>query len=575
MKKFVYIIVVLFLSCTTELIEYEADLDVIIVEEINSCLDESNISKAFQLLVYYEDITGGSEQLDESKIKLHSLMTTKLNEYILNEDWSNFFILYQNLEILRFNTDEYQYNNYLYQYLIKDTSAILSKSGVFLGEDELDYSKLSSDQLVDLEIEYNKVSPSSDYPKLVSELNSRNTYIKSDIGNNEYIDGSITVFVNKGISFQNGVGTQDIVVGSGFFIDKLGYAVTNYHVVESLVDTEYEGVANLYIKLNGLIDKIPAKIVGWDKVLDLALIKVSHIPEYVFSFAKDNDISIGDRVLALGSPGGLGSTVTSGIVSAKNRSLLEIGSVIQIDSAINPGNSGGPLIDNNNRVTNVVFAGIEDFEGINFAIPVKYLKNKLQELYMGGEVKHPWLGAGLVYRKNSIEVVYVKPKSPAFYLGLNKSDIIVSINEKKFSSIIDIQDYIMGFNIGEIVKVNFKRGSSYYEKYMTLGERPKVIMESIITGDTSDKLYIPLFGMDIRYTGKILWNKEYLINDVYPGTIADELSLQVGDIIEVKDWEYNKDLKSVILQFVIQSKKEGFWEKSIQVAAPINVNFFI
>ncbi len=81
--------------------------------------------------------------------------------------------------------------------------------------------------------------------------------------------------------------------------------------------------------------------------------------------------------------------------------------------------------------------------------------------------------------------------------------------------------------------------------------------------------------MDIRFTGNIKWNKEYQIQEVYSGTIADELDLLPGDIIEVKNWKYEEEYKVVVLQFIIQSQKDGFWEKVIQVVAPINVNFFI
>lgn len=576
MKKIsLYLLLILFLSCITTVEDFDISLDTLILEEIEETIEKSELFKVFQLLTYYENRTEDSSFLEMSRNNLNSLFPKKLNDHYINEEWNNFFLTYNNLKSLAFDLNEYDYNQILFRYIVEKTEKTLLKSGVILGESKLNYKELTDEELINLSGVYNNVSPVQDFEKLNNELFNRNILKLIDENTGNYIDGVITIFVNRGISFNDGIGSRDIVVGSGFFIDKLGYAVTNYHVIESMVDPDYEGLSNLYVKLNGSIDKVPAKVIGWDPILDLALIKVSAIPTYVYSFSSNDKLMIGEKVTALGSPGGLGSTVTSGIVSATDRVLLELGSVIQIDSPINPGNSGGPLIDSENKVSNVVFAGIEEFEGVNFAIPVRYLKQKLKSMYGGGQVKHVWLGAGVVYRKKLLEIVYIKPGSPAYYLGLEKNDKIKSINGRNFNSIIEIQDYLMGFSPLEIIDFQFIRDNNVINKKICLDERPDIAMDSIVNGDTSDHLYIPLFGMDIKFTGKILWNKEYLINDVFPGTIADELDLLPGDIIEVKNWEYNDEYKVVILQFIIQSQKEGFWGKSIQIVAPISVNFFI
>lgn len=546
-----------------------------ILDEINLTLDEGDLFKAYQLISYYEDQTADSGYLLEAKDRLSSLFPEKLRSNYDEKEWREFFVAYKNLEILGYDLSEYNIDEIKYNYIVETTPNKTYKAGVLLGENILDYSKLEKSQLQKLKEIYSNVSPESDYPELKKEFESRNYDWNIAEDSSNYIDGVVTVFVNKGITFKNGVGTSDIMVGSGFFIDKKGHVVTNHHVIESVVDPEYEGISHLYITLKDSVDKIPAKVVGWDKVLDLALLKVSSIPSYVYSFSSINTIDVGEKVVALGSPGGLGSTVTSGIVSAKDRNLLQLGSVIQIDSPINPGNSGGPLIDDNKRVTNVVFAGIEEFEGVNFAIPVKYLKKNLTSLYQGEDVKHVWLGAGLSYRKKKLEVIYIKPDSPAYYLGLEKGDIVESINGRKFEKISEIQDFLMDFEPYEIIEFEYSRDKKNFKKMVSLEERPKIPMESIIEGDTSDHLYVPLFGMDIQFTGKVFWNKEYKISDVYPGTIADQLELLPGDIIEVKKWEYNEEYEVVILFFIVQSQKEGFWEKPIQVVAPISVNFFI
>lgn len=580
MKKITTIVIlIIFISCTSNSGYVSKGrgrtLNEAILDEINMTIENGDLFKSYQLISYYEDQSSDKNYLRESKNKLELLLPEKLKQQFEEEKWDEFFVTYKNLDILGYDLSEFNIDEITYNYIVETTKTKIYKAGVLLGEEVLNYDSLTETQLLELKSIYRNVSPESDYPKLKDEFLRRKMDWDDDAQNDNYIDGVVTVFVNKGISFKDGVGTSDIMVGSGFYIDKKGHVVTNYHVIESVVDPEYEGISHLYIKLKDSVDKIPAKVIGWDKVLDLALLKVSAIPSYVYSFSSIDTIDVGEKVVALGSPGGLGSTVTSGIVSAKDRTLLQLGSVIQIDSPINPGNSGGPLIDEKKRVTNIVFAGIEEFEGVNFAIPVKYLKKNLMSLYNGDNVKHVWLGAGLAYRKNKLEVIYIKPDSPAYYLGLKKGDIVKSVNGKVFDKITDIQDYLMDFEPYEIIEFEYLSEDTIHKKKISLEQRPKVPMESIIEGDTSDHLYVPLFGMDIRFTGKIFWNKEYQISDVYPGTIADQLELLPGDIIEVKKWEYNDEYEVVILNFVVQSQKEGFWEKMIQVVAPINVNFFI
>lgn len=575
MRSILIVISIIFLfSCVTPEIEKEVFIDDLIIDEIEEGLKKSDLFEVYQLLSYYEIKMNDNSFLNNQKETLNRLLPIKLKKLLDNESWVDFFTTYNNLTKLGFDLSKYDYNKILYKYILSNTPTLLFKSGVLLGETLLNYAILTDNEIETLINIYSNITFEVDFPKLKEESLKRK--IKFDtFTNGNYLDGVITIFVNKGISFDDGLGRQDIVVGSGFFIDKKGHAITNYHVIKPLVDATYEGVSELYIKLNGENEKIPAKVVGWDPILDLALIKVSTIPTYSFALSEDDNLIVGDKVVAIGSPGGLGSTVTSGIVSAIDRTFLELGSVIQIDSPINPGNSGGPLINESNEVNNIVFAGIESFEGINFAIPGKYLKKSLLSLYRGGERSHVWLGAGVSFRKKRFEINYIKPNSPAFYLNLKKGDIIESINGKVFKSVVEIQNYFMDFYPNEIIEIKYRSGDNVYVKNVCLTSRPEMAMHSVIDGDTSDNLYIPLFGMDIKFTGKILWDKEYLISDVYPGTISDELNLNPGDIIKVKDWEYNDELKAVILQFVIQSKKEGFWEKTIQIAAPINVNLFI
>ncbi|HAK45645.1 MAG TPA: hypothetical protein DCO79_06970, partial [Spirochaeta sp.] len=176
----------------------------------------------------------------------------------------------------------------------------------------------------------------------------------------EMISGTVTIWVDRGIRIEKGVGYPDRVIGSGFYIDSRGYILTNYHVISSEVDTEYEGFSRLYIKYDKNEEKIPASVVGWDASLDIALIKVAYTPEYIYSFPEIREFKPGEKIYAIGSPGGLDKTITSGIISASgDRRLLPLGDTIQVDVPINSGNSGGPVVDNDGNLVGVVFAGIE------------------------------------------------------------------------------------------------------------------------------------------------------------------------------------------------------------------------
>jgi S1-C subfamily serine protease len=203
------------------------------------------------------------------------------------------------------------------------------------------------------------------------------------------------------------------VIGSGFFVDRSGYLLTNYHVIASEVDPKYEGFSRLSVRLPGSPElRVPAKVVGWDPVFDLALLKVETVPEFWLSFSGRAAFAPGDRIYAIGSPVGLDSTVTSGIVSAAGRRFLELGDAVQVDVAVNPGNSGGPLLDERGELAGIVFAGMPQFQGLNFAVPSRWIVALLPGLYDGGETVHPW--TGLAFHENPAppELLYAFPGAP-------------------------------------------------------------------------------------------------------------------------------------------------------------------
>lgn len=271
--------------------------------------------------------------------------------------------------------------------------------------------------------------------------------------------GTVTVWVDRGMTIEKGLGRADRMIGSGFFIDANGYLITNYHVIQSEVDPEYEGYSRVYIKrAENPTVRIPAKVVGWDTIFDLALLKTEINPEVYFQLGSSEDLNIGSRIYAIGSPAGLEQTLTSGIVSAQNRRLLSLGSVLQIDAPVNHGSSGGPIIDEAGRVQAIVFAGLERNEGLNFAIPVELLRLILPQLYAGGETVHAWMSCYGVSAKESpqqdagTELVYAVPGSSASVIPAGA--VITHLNGRAVPTLEALQSDLMRLSAGTIVKVS-------------------------------------------------------------------------------------------------------------------------
>jgi serine protease Do len=391
----------------------------------------------------------------------------------------------------------------------------------------------------------------------------------------QMLKGTVTIWVNRGIRMDKGVGYPDRVIGSGFFIDPRGYLLTNYHVIKSEVDPKYEGYSRLYIRLSETSgDKIPAKVVGYDTVFDLALIKVEMTPEYVFSGLSTDDVLPGQRIFAIGSPVGLEKTITSGIVSAKGRRLLQMGDTMQVDVPLNPGNSGGPLLDERGEVIGIVFAGLEQFQGINFAIPFKWIERVLPRLYAGGEVPHPWLGMALTETDNVLEVMYVMPGEPADKAGIVVGDVLESIDGVKYTTVKDAQEALLDHEPQSLMRVGFKRDGVTQERILSATTRPESPVETALQKDTLDNVIYPLFGMQLVKVGSFLWKNQYVIHRVAKGSVADEAGFSQDDPVTIQDWQLDSEKGYVMLQLYVKKKKQGFMESIIQIAAYLETNNF-
>ncbi len=421
--------------------------------------------------------------------------------------------------------------------------------------------------------------------RIAAELNERNVSIGTELpGDDAYsysqaelIRGTVTIWVNRGMRIQEGVGLPDRVIGSGFYIDRRGYIITNYHVIQSQVDPEYEGYSRLYIRPSEDPEiKIPARVIGWDTVFDIALLKVEMETDTVFSFSAAEKQDPGERIFAIGSPAGLENTITSGIVSATDRRFLQMGNVMQVDVPINQGNSGGPLLDEDGNLIGVVFAGIEQFEGINFAIPVKWLIHIFPELYDQGKVDHPFLGVALQKVGEGLEVTYVLPGSSADRIGLEAGDILTRVAGREIKDLVEAHDKILEYPAGTLVRVRWKKSSGVTkEAPAALDRRPKVPLEKAIQFDRPENLFAPAFGMMVEKIQDNLLGTRYIVKKVYQGSIADDTGMSVNDPFSLQQWKYMDDEKILLAQVRIKKRKAGFLETGVQLGTYTETTNFL
>ena len=391
------------------------------------------------------------------------------------------------------------------------------------------------------------------------------------------IDGTVTIWIDLGVKIEAGKAFSNKAIGSGFFIDKRGYLVTNYHVISSQVDPEYEGISRLYIKLsNDTETRIPAKVVGYDESLDLALLKTEVSPEYVFALGSSSSLEIGEKIFAIGSPVGLERTLTSGIVSAEGRKLFSIGTVMQIDAAVNNGNSGGPIIDEFGNVQAIVFAGMLQFQGLNFAIPVEYLKIILPQLYNGGKILHSFVGVyGKTAKDKGVEVLWMQKSSPAKYAGIKEGDIITAVNGKKVLSLEELHLRQISVLPNSIIEYTVLDKSGEEKNILVLTEvRAKYPGLNFYKKDSVPNVLYPLFGMKLKNVSSGLGNK-YIVDEVVKGSIADESGFTELDPVKIYKTYLSPEKDILFTEIYSKKKSNGYLDVSLVLATPLDSeNFF-
>ena len=270
---------------------------------------------------------------------------------------------------------------------------------------------------------------------------------------------------------------QSSALGSGFIIDEKGIVVTNNHVIE--------GAEDIVVQVNGE-KKFKAKVIGADPLSDIAVIQIETKEKFIpVKFGDSDKARIGDWVIAIGNPFGLGGTVTSGIISARNRSigLSRYEDYIQTDASINSGNSGGPLFDMKGDVIgiNTAILGRSGNVGIGFSIPSNSAKLVINQLIEFGETKRGWLGVRIQDVTKEIAeiekldeprgamVASVAQNSPSDKAGVKAGDIILEFNGEKIGEMKELPIIVARTEVGKKVKVKIWRNKKEIIKSITLG----------------------------------------------------------------------------------------------------------
>ncbi|NYE24678.1 trypsin-like peptidase domain-containing protein [Pigmentiphaga litoralis] len=275
---------------------------------------------------------------------------------------------------------------------------------------------------------------------------------------------------------------QTSSLGSGVIVSPEGYVLTNNHVIEAADEIEV-----------ALADgrKGKAMLVGADPETDLAVLKLTLPTLPAVTFGRAEDLSVGDVVLAIGNPFGVGQTTTMGIVSALGRTHLGINTFenfIQTDAAINPGNSGGALIDASGNLVGIntaIYSRSGGSLGIGFAIPVSTARQVMEQLITSGSVTRGYIGvepqdltseladAFKLSRREGVIIAGVVRGGPAAKAGIRTGDIVVSVDDKGITDTTTMLNAIAALAPGTKVKIKLVRGGQEFDSVVTVATRPQ------------------------------------------------------------------------------------------------------
>lgn len=326
-------------------------------------------------------------------------------------------------------------------------------------------------------------------------------------------------------------------LGSGVIVDaRQGYVITNHHVIAQADD--------ITVKLNDGRE-FEAQLIGSDEGTDVAVVRIPPENLTAVKMTDSDALRVGDFVVAIGNPFGLGQTVTSGIVSALGRSGLGIESYedfIQTDASINPGNSGGALVDLNGHLVgiNTAILGSSGNIGIGFAIPINMARDISDQLLEHGAVRRGRLGIasqdltpdlarafGIKQRSGAV-IVRIDPGSPAELAGLRTGDVIIAVDGREIDSASELRTAVGLLRIGEKIAVDVIRGKRKLTLRAVIGEQP---VRTTGGGRFNRHLEGATLGAVESETREGGLLRGVLVADIVPGTPAAASGLRKGDII--------------------------------------------
>jgi len=347
--------------------------------------------------------------------------------------------------------------------------------------------------------------------------------------------------------------TEPNSLGSGFIISEDGYIITNHHVIA--------GADEILVRLSDKRE-LSAKVIGSDKVSDIALLKVDATRLPVVNIGTSEDLRVGEWVLAIGSPFGFDHSATSGIVSAKGRSLPSANYVafIQTDVAINPGNSGGPLFNLDGEVVGInsqIYSRTGGFMGLSFSIPIEVAMEVVNQIKKSGSVRRGWLGVYIQEITHEIAqsfnltnpagalVSQVIDNSPAEKAGLKAGDIILSFNHKKILDSVNLPPLVGRVPVGSDVEIELLRNGSNKTLKVTIESLPSDDNTLVMNNSRPNVISSNRIGLDVAELDvnvKLALGRGVLVTRVDPRSAAAVAGLMKGDVIMQLD---RKNVKNV------------------------------
>ncbi|MGE0643069.1 MAG: DegQ family serine endoprotease [Nitrospira sp.] len=372
-------------------------------------------------------------------------------------------------------------------------------------------------------------------------------------------------------------GRPDQSAGSGVILDASGYIVTNNHVVD--------GATQITVTLSDRRE-FSAKVVGTDPKTDLAVIKIEAKDLPSLKWAEYEKLQVGDLVLAVGSPFGLSSTVTLGIISALGRGNVGIADYedfIQTDAAINPGNSGGALVNMNGELIGIntaIFSRTGGSEGIGFAIPSSIALDIVDSLQKTGKVVRGWMGVAiqeitpalaksfkLPEERKGVLISDVNENGPSFAAGIKRGDVVVAFNGKEVQSVSQLRNLVARTVVGKDAQIKVVREGKEQLIAVKVAERPSdEVLAKKEPGpskkDSEETIKPPdnvLASLRVQALDNALMSQlnipakttGVVITSVEPGGEAEAAGLQRGDVIQ----EVNREAVKSLTEFQKASEK--------------------